>query len=258
MGKYLIEGNKLKRQGKLEEAIASYKRAIEINPNSAWSYHNLGETLAKINRLDEAIISYRRAIEINPNSAWSYYELGEVLAAKGDFDAALINYRRAWELEPNFEGFTRGLENALEKLSDRRQNQESGPTFFKQAKSHFAKRFWSETVRSCRQAIEAGLEEAECYKMLGWSLKKQRQWDEAIAAYLKVIELNPKDGDAYYWLGDILRMRGRLGEAIALYQKGVATLPENVQLKEGLQQFTAEQKQREINQQANKQLSNYR
>ena len=245
IGTYLIEGNKLKRQGKLEEAIISYKRAIEINPNSAWSYHNLGETLAKIDRLDEAITSYKRAIEINPNSAWSYYELGEVLAAKEDFDTAIINYHRACELEPNFGGFSQGLEKTLEKLG-RNQNSENGETFLKEAKSHFANRLWQETVTSCRQAIEVGIEEVECYKMLGWSLKKQRRWDEAIAAYSKVIELNYTDGDAYYWLGDIWQLKGNLEEAIATYQKGLEKLPENLQLKTKLEELIGQKKTQTI------------
>ena len=31
-------GNKFLRQGKLEEAITSYEKAIELNPQFAWFY----------------------------------------------------------------------------------------------------------------------------------------------------------------------------------------------------------------------------
>ena len=40
-------GNQLLREGKLESAIASYEKAIELNPQSAWLYRNLGEALEK-------------------------------------------------------------------------------------------------------------------------------------------------------------------------------------------------------------------
>ncbi len=69
----LIQGNQLKREGKLEEAIAAYQRAIDSNPTFAWSHHNLGEVLAKLGRFDEAANAYRRAIELNRNLAWAHY-----------------------------------------------------------------------------------------------------------------------------------------------------------------------------------------
>ena len=39
-------GNQFLRQGKLEEAIASYEKAIELNPQFAWSYQNLGDAFS--------------------------------------------------------------------------------------------------------------------------------------------------------------------------------------------------------------------
>jgi len=137
---YLIKGNQLKREGKWEEAIISYRQAIEINPNSAWSHHNLGESLVKKGLLEEAIISYRRAIEIIPNSAWSYYELAEIFTTKGEFDAAIPNYRRACELDSNFQVFSDSFKKAIKQLGDK------GQTFFEQAKIHFANRLWQETI----------------------------------------------------------------------------------------------------------------
>ncbi|WP_354635207.1 Stf0 family sulfotransferase [Planktothricoides raciborskii] len=76
---YFSIANKLMREGKLEEAIACYRRAIAQNPNFAWSHHNLAEALIKQGQIDEAIASYRRAIEINPNFASFHHNLREAL-----------------------------------------------------------------------------------------------------------------------------------------------------------------------------------
>ena len=56
-------GNKLLREGKLEEAIASYEKAIELNPQFAWSYQKLGEALEEVGRIDEAIASIQKATD---------------------------------------------------------------------------------------------------------------------------------------------------------------------------------------------------
>ncbi len=46
-GDLIIQANKLKRQGKLDEAIALYKQAIELHPEFAFTYYELGEALEK-------------------------------------------------------------------------------------------------------------------------------------------------------------------------------------------------------------------
>src|SRR5260370_160177 len=58
----------LRGQGKLDDAIAEYRRAIEIDPNYAFAHNNLGVALRGQGKLDDAIAEYRRAIEIDPNS----------------------------------------------------------------------------------------------------------------------------------------------------------------------------------------------
>jgi len=58
-----------RRQGRLDEAIENYRKAIQINPNFAVALNNLGIALADKGRLEEAIENYRKAIQVNPNFA---------------------------------------------------------------------------------------------------------------------------------------------------------------------------------------------
>ena len=37
------KANKLKRLGKLEEAVEAYLQVVEVNPSFAWGYYYLGE-----------------------------------------------------------------------------------------------------------------------------------------------------------------------------------------------------------------------
>ena len=74
----LTDANQLLKQGKLEEAIATYQKAIQQNPQFAWSHHYLGEALAKVGRFEEAIAALRQALAISPQSPWSLYKLGVI------------------------------------------------------------------------------------------------------------------------------------------------------------------------------------
>ena len=53
----------------LEEAEASYKKAIALKPDHAVAHNNLGITLKKLHKLEEAEASYKKAIQIQPNYA---------------------------------------------------------------------------------------------------------------------------------------------------------------------------------------------
>ncbi|CBN58033.1 MULTISPECIES: TIGR04372 family glycosyltransferase [Kamptonema] len=61
-----------------QEAIAAYRRAVELNPDFDESYRYLGEALASEGKLDEAILAYRRAIEFKPNFHELHNSLGEI------------------------------------------------------------------------------------------------------------------------------------------------------------------------------------
>jgi|GEM_PF-785677 len=101
VGELIRSANRLKREGKLDEAIALYHQVIEINPHFAWAYSNLGDALVKQGKLDGAVVEYRRAIEIHPNSAWFYINLGRVLIQQDCLDEAINYLRQGIQVKPD-------------------------------------------------------------------------------------------------------------------------------------------------------------
>jgi eukaryotic-like serine/threonine-protein kinase len=53
--------------GRLEEALTSLNKAIELNPNLAEAWNNRGAVLWSLRRFDEAAASIDRAIQIKPD-----------------------------------------------------------------------------------------------------------------------------------------------------------------------------------------------
>ena len=71
-------GNALLLKGQVDEAIAHYKKTLEIKPAYADVYNNLGIVLFQKGQVDQAIADYQKALEINPqyvqaraNLAWA-------------------------------------------------------------------------------------------------------------------------------------------------------------------------------------------
>ena len=111
---YFKTAKELQRKGKPLEAVITYRKALEINPNSAWSYHNLGEVLAQLEHWDEATFAYKKAIELNPKSASYYYKLACILDKLSDHQA-ICYYSKAAESKPNSSLFQRKLRESLGK-----------------------------------------------------------------------------------------------------------------------------------------------
>ncbi len=53
----------LRDLGKLEEAVASYRKALVIKPDFAEAYNNLGNALSDLGKLEEAVATYRKALD---------------------------------------------------------------------------------------------------------------------------------------------------------------------------------------------------
>ena len=111
-------GVALKDQGKLDEAVACYRRALELKPDFAEAHNNLGNALKDQGKLDEAVACYRRALELKPDYAEAHNNLGMALKDQGKLDEAIACYRRALELKPDFAEAHGNLGSALEEMGD--------------------------------------------------------------------------------------------------------------------------------------------
>ncbi len=92
----------LHRQGRLDEAIAGYVRAVELEPGRAQLYNNLGVALRARGQFAAAVACYRRAIALKPDDHGTHSNLGNALRALGRLDAAEASHRAALALDPDY------------------------------------------------------------------------------------------------------------------------------------------------------------
>ncbi|HLZ99042.1 MAG TPA: tetratricopeptide repeat protein, partial [Steroidobacteraceae bacterium] len=95
-------GSALRRVGRLDESVGSYRRALAINPSIAEVWNNLGNALRDLGKLNDAVAAFRRALDLKPEFAKPYNNLGNALQDLGKLDEAVASYRRALELKPDY------------------------------------------------------------------------------------------------------------------------------------------------------------
>ncbi len=86
--------------GELEMAEAHYRESLAIEPQPA-VYNDLGYVLERQGLTDEATELFRKAIELDPDSASAHANLAGSLARSGDFAASERHYRAAIERQPS-------------------------------------------------------------------------------------------------------------------------------------------------------------
>ena len=93
-------GTALHRQGLLDEAIASYDKALQIKPDLAEAYNNRGAALKDRGRLDEAIASFGNALRVKPDYSEAHNNLGLALLARGNLKEAIASFGKAVSISP--------------------------------------------------------------------------------------------------------------------------------------------------------------
>lgn len=86
----------------LPEALASARRAVELDPTYSMAWTALGHaTLHWERNWPEAERAYRRAIALDPQDTFPAFLLAHLLNGIGRTDEALVESRRAREMEPD-------------------------------------------------------------------------------------------------------------------------------------------------------------
>ena len=90
------------RSGKFKLAVKTFRQAIAIAPNDAFSHCTLGIVYYSQKRYDDAIKSLRRAIELEPGNATAHNYLGRAYSEKGMLTEAEKELNIARKLDPSY------------------------------------------------------------------------------------------------------------------------------------------------------------
>jgi hypothetical protein len=89
-------------KGTSEEAIAAYRRAIDMEPEFTPAYLNLGLLLFSIDRISAAATVFRNGLDIDPISAPMYYGLAQAEEKQGHTADARHAMELAEKIDPEF------------------------------------------------------------------------------------------------------------------------------------------------------------
>jgi protein O-mannosyl-transferase len=191
-------GIALASRGQVVEAIAHFRKAVEIKPDYADAHNSLGLALAGRGQVDDAITHYRKALEIEPDHALARNNLGNALNGRKQFNEAIDQFLRVLAIKPAYAEAHNGLGMSLAGLGQ-----------------------VDDAIVRYRRALEIQPDFAEAHNNLGNALAGLGQLDDAVICYRKALEIKPDFLEAHHNLGVALVRLGRLDEAREHYQKAL-------------------------------------
>lgn len=226
------------KSAKHAQAIADYKRVLELQPSSyplshyniAWNYaqmnyhqaaikafgqmlalqpkhvdsiNNRGLSYIQVKAYDKALADFNATIALKPDYKYPYNNLGEVYHLQGKDEEALAAFDRAMRLFPKY---------AL-------------PAYNK-ADILSAQKNYPAAIEALNQAIQSSPEYASAYNLRGLCQYNQKNYDLAIVDYLEAIRLSPKYATAWYNLGLAYDDKGDGVKAEEYYNKALEFSPQ--------------------------------
>lgn len=85
-----------------EEAGSRESIALSKVPKNARETFNKGEDAVKDNRYDDALTNYKKAVEIYPDYAEAWFQIGRIQAAKNDLNSARKSFNSAVKADRKF------------------------------------------------------------------------------------------------------------------------------------------------------------
>jgi len=115
---YFFKGNLHLAAGELDEAMANFRQAADLEPGNSSILINLGVVQFERRELFAAIETYRGILEFEPDNIQARANLGAALQRSGQLDLAIACYREVLERSPDYLYAQHGLLFALTSAPD--------------------------------------------------------------------------------------------------------------------------------------------
>jgi len=208
INKMIEEGNALEENGQYEAALVQYSRVLQLAPDSARAYLNMGNVHLHLSEdnYENAIKDYLRAVDLKPDYVAAHFNLGRVYMLSGELELAQNSLLKAITLDGQFI-------NAYIVLA--------------QVQSDLGKT--DASIATYERALVLSPGNKDIYRNLALTYSQYGDYDNAIRQYQHVIDIDPRSAFPYAGIIAEYQKQGKQQEVIATCRRAVEALPESVE-----------------------------
>ncbi len=200
----LLDGERLIREGRSEDAIKRLRSAVQFLPLNAQAWNHLGLAYHGAKRPSEAAEAYQQALRLDRNLAVAYFNTGCLYLEYGEATLATDAMWAYVGLQPRVvEGWV------------------------KLGQAQLRTRKWNQAERSFEEALRLNPSRVDAWNGLGVSLQQGRKVREAWQAFTNAVMRDPGFAPAWLNLGVIAHHNGSPTKAVQAYRQYSSLRPES-------------------------------
>jgi tetratricopeptide (TPR) repeat protein len=197
----------LAASGKGTEAVAEAKKATEADPKSGEAFAALGLALLAENpkSWNDAIAQAQQGAFLNPKSPIIQNAVGKIFEASGNFDQAVSSYKKGLETDPSYSPARLALVKVQDLQGDRKG-----------------------ALAEAKKLAQEMPNNGEAQFLVGRALMRASDYTAAMPVLEKAAALSPGNAEAHALLATAAFFTGKNDQAVASYKKALEIKPDNV------------------------------
>ena len=225
-------GIDLKNDGKYEEALTLFKKAISVDATYNEAYYQAGWCSNELEKYDDALGFLNKYNPDNDDDrAYKSAEMGYSNYKLNNRDAAIEAYKKALEYRPNYGTAYRGLGNVYYDNSE----DADALKYFELAmqydeensKAYYYTLGWlyndieeyENAEKILLKAVDYDPQSQKSFEELAYTYLKLEQFNDGVTAAKKAIEINKEASLGYHYLGNCYMGLGQKDKAMEAYNK---------------------------------------
>jgi tetratricopeptide (TPR) repeat protein len=218
-------GSVLVTMGRHDEGVAAIERALELDPQDAGALATMGRArFIGCGEFAEAVEWYERAVARSPDAGWYWLQLAHCATLARNFPRAEAASLRAVELQKQF---LSGQEAVLIVGAHMRlahifglQGRDADALEQVQYEIDFIRH--AEHPLGGRITIELNMRRGRAFQRLGRAVEAATAFNIAVRAFEERVRLGADDPHTRYYVAGVHAMRGEVEEALVSLEKAVA------------------------------------
>ena len=221
---------------KFKKVIFYSNKYLEKHPPSHKLYNILGITYNKLNNNTLACDCYSKAINIDPNFAVSYFNLGSLFHEQNSFEHAIKYYKKAISLNPNYIDAIFNLAIVFKENGEVNKAIGFYKSLLKKDYNHIDTHYnlgiifkeinrFSSSIFHFNEVLKIKPIYLDTFIKLGSLYQKIKNFEKAIYYYLQECKINKYNYMAYYLMGNTYIEKCDLKAAYQNFQKSLQINP---------------------------------
>lgn len=246
---YAAMGSTFEQQKDYKQAIAAFRKAVEMDKENLDAMRGLAQNLANDNQIEAALDEYRAIQDADPQDATAALRLAEIYRGLGKYDLAMDNLKKAAALAPDLldipynealileaQGKYEEAATILQKLvshplpADARAGEKANQALFLERLGNIYREAGRPmlALETFRKIIDLGGDEvSRGYQDVIDEYRDQKQWTEATKTAQEAVKKLPNDKGLKLALAQQMADSGKPDESVQLVKSMLKGGPED-------------------------------